>query len=213
MNRRACQLLVIVANAQVQCELGSGAKIVLHEKGIFGKIRLRRAAGCPDAWEVLRVSSWSIGIQRCVGWKRVSTTKHAGKEIENAIKVEVQTRLPIAAATQIRNVVNKLHSFDGRLAGAKIIPPNTDAGARPGTNDSFRLVAVGLARFLVSRPLKAKFIDECLRQRRGESAGQSVAFYQAVSRMFLGAQRSIILVVDSGKALMVVTQSQLVGVI
>src|SRR5882762_7272816 len=171
---------------------------------------LRRAAGCTSTGEVLCIGRRCIGIEGRIRWKSVSTAEHTGKEIEDTIEIKIQSQLPVAATTQIRDVVYKLHSLDRGFARTKIISSNTDVCARSCANHSFGLVAVCLARFFITRQLKTEFINKSVRQRRGQRAGKSVALYQTVARVFLGTQRSIILVVHTGKALMVVTHTQLV---
>src|SRR5260370_12441609 len=177
------------------------------------------ASGCARAREVVGEGGGSVVGKILKSGRGSATSKcvrpaeQTGEEIEDAIEIEVETKFPGAAATQIRNVSDELPAFNRSLARTEIVATNVQAAARAGIDDSLWVAAVSEPRFFVTGKLEAKLIYQVLGQRRRHRAGQRVTLDAAVARVIFSAQRPVVLVVLSVEALMVVPQQELIAAV
>src|ERR1041385_9185712 len=118
----------------------------------------------PGAGKVLRVSSRGIVGKRCVTWKCIRAAEQPREKVEDTIEIKVEPKFPVAATLQIRDVIDKLNSLDGRLARAEGIAADVQVCARARPDDCFRRVAVSKAGFFVARQLHTQLVHNVIRE-------------------------------------------------
>src|SRR5262245_65045532 len=107
---------------------------------------------------------------------------------------------------EVYDVVNELIFPLGRLARAEVVAPDGEGGLAAVADNRFRGVAVGQARFAVTRHLGAELVDEARREGGVERGGESVRRHQAVPAMLLRVSRAAILQIGPGELLAVVAE-------